>query len=87
MFRILPQISHQTPFNSDYFFNLLHVVYKLLSFETSLHNCYSVCCFIRHLTETNMKSINLYYCTNIALFLVQHSHAGWLVCKSREWKN
>ena len=59
MFRILPQITHQTPFNSDYF-----AIYYMLYINCCLSKKAHIIAimfvaFIRHLTETNMKSINL----------------------------
>ena len=59
MFRILPQITHQTPFNSDYFsINYMLYIYCCLSKKAHIIAIMFVA-FIRHLTETNMKSINL----------------------------
>ena len=59
IFRILPQITHQTPFNSDYFsINYMLYINCCLSKKAHIIAILSVAS-MRHLIEINMKSINL----------------------------
>ena len=59
MFRMLPQITHQTPFNSDYF-SIYYMLYINRCFSKKAHIiAIRYVAFIRHLTETNLECITL----------------------------